>query len=58
MCAEKVIVNLDNVKYIEDFVNKAFEKEWNKSSKELVYTKIMDDLKSFKAEPYGMKWTD
>ena len=54
----KIVFSLTDIKYIYDYALKAFEKKWGKSPQELIYTTIMDDLKSFKYDPNnGMKWS-
>ena len=54
----KIVFSLTDIKYIYNYALKAFEKKWGKSPQELIYTTIMDDLKSFKYDPNnGMKWS-
>ena len=52
---EKIIFRLD---YIAEYMKKSEEKKWGKSIKNGYYTRIMDDIKSFKYDANnGMKWS-
>ena len=54
----KIVFSLTDIKYIYNYALKAFEKKWGKSPQELIYTTIMDDIKSFKYDANnGMKWS-
>ena len=53
----KIIFSPDQLQFINEVFNKSEEKKYGKSSKSLNYVLILDDLKSFKSAPNGMKWT-
>lgn len=46
------------INILKDYAKGVGVKKWGKSVKELTYTIIMDDIKSFKYDANnGMKWT-
>lgn len=53
----QIIFSPDQLQFINEVFNKSEEKKYGKSSKSLNYVLILDDLKSFKSAPNGMKWT-
>lgn len=53
----KIIFSPMKMETISSFFQKSKEKKYNDSPKSLYYTITLDDLKSFKSAPNGMKWT-
>ena len=53
----KIIFSPLKLEIINSFVKKSEEKKYNGSPRNLAYEKTLDDLKSFKEAPNGMKWT-
>ena len=54
---DKIIINTDYLSLSKMLIPKAEEKKYNGSSKNLLYSIIQDDLKSFQSAPNGMKWS-
>ena len=53
----KIIFSPSKLDVIMSFFQKSKEKKFNDSPKKLYYAITLDDLKSFKSAPNGMKWT-
>ena len=53
----QIIFSPEQLQFINQVFDKSEEKKYGKSSKSLNYVLILDDLKSFKSAPSGMKWT-
>ena len=54
---DKIIINTDYLSLSKMLIPKSEEKKYNGSSKNLLYSIIQDDLKSFQSAPNGMKWS-
>ncbi|MCI6474640.1 MAG: hypothetical protein MSA07_02980 [Mucispirillum sp.] len=55
---KRIIFDLMEINILKDYAKGVGVKKWGKSVKELTYTIIMDDIKSFKYDANnGMKWT-
>ena len=53
----QIIFSPEQLQFINEVFDKSEEKKYGKSAKLLNYVLILDDLKSFKSAPNGMKWT-
>ena len=55
---KKIIFDLIKITRLDKYTDKMLEYKWGKSTKELDYVVIMDDIKSFKHDHNnGMKWS-